>query len=114
MQMHTLLIHKISCWLRAFQCVGSFVSCIFYVTQKIIYINVLACVLTLAAMFLLINYELADVSQPNRADTWNADTERYGYNPVWLYCVSILPPIILMVGCFLLKGETGLVLVDND
>ena len=114
MNQYILMAHKINVWLRTFQCVGTFVACIFYVTQKIVYINVTACIINIATMFMLINYELSDPGQPNRANQWQTDVERYGYSPVFLYSVNLLFPILLAVGCLLLREETGLILVDND
>lgn len=110
MPMYINILHRANEWLRLFQVVGAFVSTIFYVTHKIMAINVLATVTNLITMFLLINFEINESGN----NDWDSDTEKYGASPIWIYSVAIITPLLLLLGCTMLKEQTGLILVDND
>jgi hypothetical protein len=111
MPIYTLILRRVSILLRLTALAGVFISCVFYLTNRIFYLNCLAAVTTLVALSLVLNYEM---SNQGRIDSWEANETTYGASPVWWYIINMLTPIGATVALYMLNDQTGLILQDND
>ena len=112
-----MVLVKLNNVLRMTAFVGTFVTAIFYLTRKVVIIYVLAIIVNIVTLvFLLLSEsEIAKLkeSMGTDADRESFD-ETYGKSPTILLWFNLILPILFAPTFFILYGQTGLILHDND
>lgn len=93
-------MRRLNLALRLFQCAGIFISCFFYVTTKVLILNLLTVLICVVTFILQYNFES---SNQDRSDLWASDAEKYGSSPIWIYVVAAVSTVVGAILVFLLR-----------
>ena len=98
--------------------VGTFVTAIFYLTRKVMYMYILAVICNLVVMidllFILEKKAFEDYDAQETAQLKEDWTESKGESPAVILWLNLVLPFFFIPSFFVLYGQTGLILQDND
>ena len=112
-----MVLVKLNNVLRMTAFVGTFVTAIFYLTRKVVVIYCLAVIVNIITLvFLLLSEkEIANFKENMGSDTEKEEyDEAHGKSPTILLWFNLILPILFAPTFFVLYGQTGLILHDND
>ena len=113
-----MMLMKLNNVLRLTAYVGVFVTAIFYLTNKVAYMFVLAFIINVIVMIYVLfvaepkameDYESYELEAEQQK--WITD---YGESPAWFLWCNLLLPILFIPTFYPIYQQTGLILKDND
>jgi hypothetical protein len=111
MGVHILILRKFNLALRFSAFAGVFATVLFYRTARVLWLNIIACLLNIATQSLIIDFETSDQT---RVDLWESDTDKYGSSPIWFLYLNLSMPVVSTGVMFYLFDLSGLVLHQQD
>ena len=113
-----MVLMKLNNVVRLTAYVGTFVTAIFYLTRKVMYMYILAVIVNLIVLidvlFILEKKALEDYDALETAQMKEDWGETNGESPAWILWLNLILPFLFIPTFFVLYGQTGLILQDND
>ena len=118
MDMHPvfMVLLKLNNVLRMTAFVGIFVTAIFYLTRKVMIIYIIAMIVNLVTCIYLLLKEkdIGEEYDKMSDDLKEGEDKTKGTSPAILLWFNMLLPFLFIPTFFVLYGQTGLILHDND
>ena len=112
-----MVLIKLNNVLRMTAYVGIFVTAIFYLTRKVMIVYILAMIVNFVSIIYVLLKEKDIAEDYDKIETDDAK-EKYekmlGSSPAVLLWFNMILPILFIPTFFVLYGQTGLILHDND
>ena len=113
-----MILMKLSNVLRLTAYVGTFVTAIFYLTNKVVYMFALGFIINVIVMIYLIFVVEPEVMEDFESKSLEVEKEAWletnGTSPVWFLWANLLLPILFIPAFYPVYQQTGLILKDND
>ena len=113
-----MVLMKLSNVLRLTAYVGTFVTAIFYLTNKVVYMFALGFIVNAIVMIYLLFVAEPEVNEDFNALALEKEKEEWltknGSSPAWFLWANLLLPILFIPTFWPIYQQTGLILKDND
>ena len=113
-----MILMKLNNVIRLTAYVGTFVTAIFYLTNKVVYMFALGFIINAIVMIYLIFIVEPEVMEDFESKTLESEKtpwlEANGTSPAWFLWCNLLLPILFIPAFYPVYQQTGLILKDND